>query len=157
MADLRRRVSHINGLIDRFGLDEGGTRRRILREVANVLGDLAESVEELTASQFELEDYVSELDDDLMELEEGYASPGPARGLHEDGRLSDLDDEDIEDEDERLGDAEYIELECPVCERSSFYNEALFERDAIQLTCPHCGNVIFDADEDLLVMEDQSE
>lgn len=146
MADLRRRVSHISGLIDRFGLDEGGTRRRILREMASVLGDLAESVEELTASQFELEDYVNELDDDLMNLEVGH-------GDDVEGFAGD-DFEDVTDDEGDIEDAEYIELECPVCERSAFYNENLFERDAIQLTCPHCGNVIFDADEDLLVMEE---
>jgi predicted RNA-binding Zn-ribbon protein involved in translation (DUF1610 family) len=74
----------------------------------------------------------------------------------------DVYDDDDEDEEEddfpelRTGDseAEYVELECPQCELDSFYNSELFDREGVQLTCPHCGNILFDSDEDRLVMDD---
>jgi endogenous inhibitor of DNA gyrase (YacG/DUF329 family) len=159
VADLRRRVSHLGGLIDRYDLDKDGRQGRVLREMTEVLQDLATSVEELTANQFELEDYVSEIDNDLMALEEdldrqGRGRRGRAVDAATDGGWDgarEVDDAGDEDEEE----VEYIELECPVCEKSSYYNGALIEREGIQLTCPHCGNVVFDADEDCLVMEEE--
>ena len=143
MAELRRRVSQLASRADRLDLRERGREGQIITEVVDVLRELTLEVVEVSQNQMELEEYVEEIDSDLMSLEEELYLGG--------GEESDEfgDDEDEED------DVSYVELECPVCEIESSYNEALFSEDGLQLTCPHCGNVIFDADEDCLVVDDE--
>lgn len=143
MADLRRRISHLQSLSERYQIKDGGREGRLLAEMVDVLREMALDVEEVSSSQVELEEYLEEVDSDLMSLEE------------------DVYDEDDDDEDDGFQpkveneDAEYIELECPQCELDSFYNSDLFDRTGVQLTCPHCGNILFDSDEDCLVMDDE--
>ncbi|MBX5466525.1 MAG: zinc-ribbon domain-containing protein [Firmicutes bacterium] len=142
MADLRRRISHLEGMADRLELREGGREGRMLAEMVDVLREMALDVEEIGANQVDLENYVEELDTDLMHLEEDlYArGRGPRRTRAEGVR-----------------EADYIVLECPRCNKESSYNPALFEEEGIQLTCPHCGNIVYDSDEDCLVYENEEE
>ncbi len=146
MADLRRRISHLQNLTERYQAQEGGRQGRILAEMVDVLREMALDVEEVTANQADLEEYLEEVDSDLITLE--------------DEVYDDLGDHDDDDDFSELGtddegDAEYIELECPQCELNSFYNGELFDREGIQLTCPHCGNILFDSDEDHLVLDEE--
>lgn len=140
MAELRRRVSQLANLAERIDLRERGREGQIVADMVEVLRELSLDVEEVAQNQVELEEYVEEIDSDLMSLEED---------IYLGGTDEETDQFDGNDED----DVEYIELECPVCELESSYNEALFSEDSIQLTCPHCGNVVFDADEDYLVLD----
>ena len=143
MADLRRRVSYLAGMAERYDLADQGREGKILREVVEVLRELSLDMEEVASNQQELEEYVEEIDSDLMSLEE-------------DVYVGDTGDEDgdllLEDDD----DEGYIELECPVCQQDSYYNEALFDEEGIQLSCPHCGNLVFDADEDCIVVDEDA-
>lgn len=131
-------------MVERFDLRDGGREGRILAETVDILRELALDVEEMTANQLELEEYVEEIDTDLMSLEENLYSDD----TDDDDELWDGDDPDEDT---------YIELECPVCELESSYNESLFNRDGIQLTCPHCGNIVFDSNEDTLVFDDEED
>lgn len=144
MAELRRRVSQLASRADRLDLRDKGREGQIVREMVDVLRELTLEIEEVSQNQVELEEYVEEIDSDLMSLEEDLY-------LDDDGETDQFGRRD----DDK--DVSYIELECPVCELESSYNEALFSQDGVQLTCPHCGNVLFDADEDCLVVEDDDE
>jgi ribosomal protein S27E len=150
MADLRRRISHLQDLADRYQVKDGGREGRLLAEMVEVMREMALDVEEVSANQIDLEEYLEEVDSDLMSLEED---------------VYDEDDDDEDDDEDdfqeiKAGDdeeAEYVELECPQCELDSFYNSELFDRAGVQLTCPHCGNILFDSDEDCLVMDDDDD
>ncbi len=143
MAELRRRVSQLANRAERIDLRERGREGQIMAELVDVLRELTLEVEEVGQNQLELEEYVEEIDSDLMSLEQDlYVGAGKGDDQFDDG------------EDDEIA---YIELECPVCELESSYNEALFNKEGLQLTCPHCGNVVFDADEDALILdEDQT-
>lgn len=142
MAELRRRVSQLANRAERIDLRERGREGQIMAELVDVLRELTLEVEEVSHNQMELEEYVEEIDSDLMSLEEDvYLGDG-----EETDQFNDQDDEDA--------DVSYVELACPVCELESSYNEALFSEDGVQLTCPHCANVVFDSDEDCLVVDD---
>lgn len=144
MADLRRRVSHLVGMTERYDMRDSGREGRVIAEIVDVLRELALDVEEVAANQMELEQYVEELDSDVMTLEEDVYLGDNGDGAEE------IDSDSDEDND-------YIELECPVCEQDAYYNEALFSEEGIQLTCPHCGNIVFDADDDYIVFDDGDE
>lgn len=141
MAELRRRVSQLANRAERIDLRERGREGQIMAELVDVLRELTLEVEEVGQNQLELEEYVEEIDSDLMSLEQDmYLGDGEGGDQFDDG----ADDDDVA----------YIELECPVCELESSYNEALFSQEGLQLTCPHCGNVVFDADEDALILDE---
>lgn len=146
MADLRRRISHLQGMADRLDLRENGRSGRIMAEMVDVLREIALDVEEINANQLELEGYVEEIDSDLMSLEEEVYPEFTSETDDRETPIGDFEDDDT-----------YIELECPRCGEESYYNSALFNEPGIQLSCPHCGNIVFDADEDLLVMEADDE
>ncbi|MCY0877721.1 MAG: hypothetical protein OWU84_02070 [Firmicutes bacterium] len=144
MAELRRRVSQLANLAERIDLRERGREGQIMADVVDVLRELTLNVEEVQQNQLELEQYVEEIDSDLMSLEE-------------DVYLHDEESHRAPKDGAKDAPISYIELECPVCELEASYNEALFSQDGIQLTCPHCGNIVFDADEDYLVVDDDEE
>jgi ribosomal protein S27AE len=151
MAELRRKVAYVAGLAERYDLAESGREGKILSEVINVLRAMALDVEELRDSQRDVEDYVEEIDNDLLCLEESLYDDedevGDVLGDEEpDDEFGDLDDDD----------ETYIELECPRCDQPSYYAEHLFSEDGIQLTCPHCGYIVFDSDADRLVTEEDA-
>ncbi len=161
MADLRRRVSQLVGLAERYDVGSKSREGKIIEEMIGVLRDLALDVEEVAVNQAEIEDFLEELDGDLLDVEEE---------VYQD---DDDDDEDVTNDFEWDGDTisrdetfingrdeknpSYIALECPVCHQESSYNHRLFNQDGIQLSCPHCGNVIFDSDEDFIIMEESDD
>ncbi len=152
MADLRRRVSHLVGMAQRYDVGSRSREGKIIEEMIDVLRDLTLDVEEVSANQVEIEDFLDELDEDLLDVEEE---------IYDDDDNVGLDDDDTLDDEELLDDGfdeepSYIALECPVCHQESSYNGELFDRDGIQLSCPHCGNVIYDSEEDCIIM-DQSD
>lgn len=144
MAELRRRVSQLANRAERLDLRDRGREGQIMADLVDVLRELTLEVEEVSQNQIELEEYVEEIDSDLMSLEEDIYL----------GNAEETDQFDDQDDEE---DVSYIELECPVCELESSYNEALFDQDGVQLTCPHCGNVMFDADEDCLILDEDDD
>lgn len=152
MADLRRRVSHLVGMAQRYDVGSRSREGKIIEEMIDVLRDLTLDVEEVSANQVEIEDFLDELDEDLLDVEEEIYDGDDNVGLDDDDSL---DDEELLDDgfDE---EPSYIALECPVCHQESSYNGELFDRDGIQLNCPHCGNVIYDSEEDCIIM-DQSD
>ena len=153
MSDLRRRVSYLAGLAERYDIREAGREGKVLSEVIQVLREVALDVDEVAQSQREMEAYVEEIDSDLLCLEESVFDD-------QDEGLDNVAEEDDGDADEEptLSDQDdddtYIELECPRCDQPSYFAEHLFNEEGIELTCPHCGYVVFDESADRLVTEE---
>jgi endogenous inhibitor of DNA gyrase (YacG/DUF329 family) len=160
MSDLRRRVAYLRGLAERYDLAESGREGRVLSEVIQVLREMALDVDEMAQSQRDIEDYVEAIDNDLLCLEECVYENDTG---DESAPVPEEPEETPPDEDkppELDGDTDpdtYIELECPSCHRPVYFAEHLFAEDGIQLTCPHCGHVVFDAREDHLLTEPAAE
>ncbi len=149
MAELRRKVAYVAGLAERYDLADSGREGKVLAEVIQVLRAVARDVDELRQGQREVEDYVEEIDNDLLCLEESlYDDEDDGdEAILGDGapsaQLGDLDDDEA-----------YVELECPQCDQPSYYAEHLFSQEGVELTCPHCGYVVFDSAADQLVTDE---
>ena len=159
MADLRRKVSRLVGLAERYDVGSRSREGKIIEEMIGVLRDVVLDVEEVAVNQAEIEDFLEELDGDLLDVEEEVYQEDSG---DKDGTVNFDDDDDV-----LAGEAfidgldrnipSYIALECPVCHQESSYNPRLFQRSDIQLSCPHCGNVIFDGQEDSIIMEESDD
>lgn len=123
MADLKSRVSYLQGLSAGMNLDGESREGKLLSGILEVLDEFAESFNELEGAQEQLEDYLESIDEDLYQLE--------SEIFEEDG----------------LGD-NYLEADCPRCRETVCFNsDILDDDDVIEVTCPNCDEVVFVSDE----------
>jgi hypothetical protein len=128
MDYLNERVAYLRGLVEGLGISENTNEGKILINIVDILSDIVEAISELEASQAELDEYVETLDEDLTDVE--------------DQVYGDIEDEEDEEDEEPL----YIEVECPNCHETVYFDEELFDSEE-DLICPNCHETIY-AEED---------
>lgn len=95
MANLRSRVAYLQGLATGLDMPADSKEARLLSGIVDVMGEFADSVDELETSQDGLEEYLESVDEDLYVLERRMSAGG-------------LGDEDAELD-------HIIEIDCPEC------------------------------------------
>lgn len=126
MTDLRSRVAYLHGLAEGLDLDTGSPHGRVLAGVLDVLGDLAEEIEELTVMQGDLAEYVDEMDDDLSSVEDE---------VYTEDEIVFIPDEVVADDD----DGPVAVLTCSECGEPIRASAGLMTADELEVTCPVCG------------------
>jgi len=124
MSKLTDRISYLQGLAEGMKLNPDKDSHRLILGILEVLGEVGDSLDTLTASHEELSDYVESIDEDLADLE------------------ADLYDDENEDRAAEDQDDDLIEYECPHCGTLLKIDprEVDFEEDAL---CPECGKELF--------------
>ncbi|HHU79132.1 MAG: CD1247 N-terminal domain-containing protein [Caldicoprobacterales bacterium] len=125
MFDLSEKVSYIRGLAEGMGLDMETNEGKLLSHIIDVLSDMAQAIIELDAAQAEIEEYLETIDEDLADMENA------------------VFEKDDEDDDENTY---YIEVECPHCHETVFFDEDIFDDDN-DIVCPNCSETIYSEDE----------
>lgn len=121
MAGIKERVAYLHGLTKGLNVDEHTPEGKVLLNIIDVLNDMAEDVEDIYLQQQDLETYVETLDEDLNDLED-----------------------EIYDTN-CCCEEDFVEMNCPVChEDVSFEADILDAKEDIEVTCPHCGSVVYD-------------
>ena len=127
MKELKEKIAYLEGLSEGLDAKAGSREGRLLSGIIDVLGDLAETIEEVEDAQDNLEEYVESIDEDLYDLEDEIY-------------------EDVVDPDELQ---HYVDVECPNCkEMVCFDPEILNDDDLVEVTCPSCDEVVFINDEE---------
>lgn len=131
---LTDRVSYLQGLMDGLQIDDSTKEGKVLIQVADILQELALSVEDLEEEIDEVVELVDTLDEDLGELEEDYYEFD--------------DDDDCEDCDEEYdSEDEFYEVICPTCGDTICLDQEMIEEGSIN--CPNCNESLeFDFDEE---------
>lgn len=119
MSELRAKVAYLHGLAEGLDIDETSAEGRVLVAMLDVLGDLAEAVDEVTDAQDELADYVEEMDDDLSAMEET------------------VFEEDVIVDTGGEGDFEMVC--CDSCGETIAASAGEFDGEELEVTCPVCG------------------
>ncbi|HBM80149.1 MAG TPA: hypothetical protein DD426_04820, partial [Clostridiaceae bacterium] len=104
MQTIGQKVSYVRGLADGLDIKEDTKEGKVLRSIVDVLGDIAEAIDDLESAQSELNEYVNAMDQDLSDVEDKV-----------NGR---------EKEDDDSG---FIEVECPNCHEKVYLDGELFE------------------------------
>lgn len=125
MFELNEKVSYLRGLAEGMGFKEDSNEGKLFIHIIDVLDDMANAIAELETAQAEMEEYVETIDEDLADMEEA---------IYED----DFDDEE-------LGNTHYIEVECPHCNETVFFDEDIFDDDD-DIVCPNCKETIYSDD-----------
>lgn len=125
MNNIKSRVSYLQGLIDGLNVESESKEGKVLVQIASILGDMAEEIENLTYAQEETEEYVDAIDEDLGSLEDDF--------YYED---EDYEDEEFEDDCEN-----YISLNCPNCDETVYIDSDICSYNE-DITCPNCHSKI---------------
>jgi hypothetical protein len=129
VAAIREKIAYLRGLLEGSELAGNEVNPRVVWEkMLEIFDAVAERIEELEIGQEELEEYVEALDADLGDLEEE---------VH--GHEQDYDEEDDEDED----DAHFVEMQCPRCGETVYFEEDFLFDDGHEVACPECGEIIY--------------
>ncbi|NLN97917.1 MAG: transcriptional regulator [Eubacteriaceae bacterium] len=129
MKLLSERIAYLKGLTEGYGFSEEDQVQNVLKEVINVLEDMAYEVDNLQEAHNELEAYIEEIDEDLEIIEDDFY-----------GEIEDFEDmvhpcchhnHDMDGEDD------LYEVVCPACQETYLASFDDFDMDEVQ--CPHCG------------------
>lgn len=131
MSTVRERIAYVRGLLQGAELaGNGPVTRDVLERMLDIFDALADEIEELEVGALEVEEYLEAIDADLGDLEDEVLG-------------SDFDDEDDDEEDD--GD-HFIEMQCPSCRATVYFEEdVLLGDDEDDIACPDCGEVIYRA------------
>ena len=125
--ELTNKAAYLRGLMDGLDIDENSKEGKVFKAMADLLKEMAETIEDLAVEVDETVELVDTLDQDLGDVEE---------------IVYDLDDDD---EDDDFEDCEY-ECVCPTCGDTIMLDESIVEEGSID--CPNCGEKLeFDFDE----------
>ena len=131
------KVAYLKGLMEGMKFDTETNEGKLLSTIADILGDMAEDMEDLSGELLDLGETVDAMSDDLSDLEDCFFEICD----EEDGEDEEWDDE--EDDEEPL----FFEVTCPACEKTITVDEDVLNLGSIQ--CPNCGEMMeFEFDED---------
>lgn|SRR3712207_1710478 len=122
MDSIKSKVSYINGLVDGLDIDLQSKEGRIIKELINVLADVAEEIEEIKDAQNDIQDYMDNIDENINLLEDE---------IYDDD-FEDCDCDDIEN---------FIDFKCPACGEKVYIDTKILE-DKEQVVCPSCHESI---------------
>ena len=139
--NISEKAAYIKGLADGMKLDEGSNEGKLLKNIIDLLGDLAHEIEDLNENALDLAEEIDELSDDLAVVEDALEE------CEDCGCCCDEDDdEEYEDEDD---EPVFYEITCPSCGETISVDEEVLNYDSID--CPKCGEKLefeFDDDDD---------
>ncbi len=115
MSYISEKVSYLQGLADGIELDNEG-KDKLLRGILDALGAVAEALEEHDETIDDLSDCI-------------------------DGIYDELDDLDEDDDDDAFDDDDFIEVECPHCGETVYFDEDMIDSED-GLICPCCNEPI---------------
>ncbi len=115
--NLSEKAAYIKGLADGLDLDTDKKEARVIKEMLELLGEMASDVEDIAADLTDLYDAVEEIDEDLTFVEEElFGDVGGGFG------------EDV------------YEITCPNCDETVVLDEEMLL--AGDIVCPGCGEKI---------------
>lgn len=120
------KVAYLKGLMEGLSIDTEKPEGKILKAMADILDDLSVSVSDLEEDMDDIKEYVDELDDDLTEVEDI---------VYDDAEED--DDSDFEDEDDEDEGGDFVEVECPYCGETVYFDPE--DVDPENIVCPSCN------------------
>ena len=118
MSFISEKVAYLDGLADGLSLKDEGTDK-VLRGIIETLGAIAEALEEQDESIDDLSDCIDGIYDELDDIETAI-------------------DEDYDGE---LDEDDFIEVVCPHCGETVYFDEDMIDSDD-GLICPNCNETI---------------
>ena len=118
------KVAYLKGLMEGMELNTESGEGKLLKVIAEILGDLSEDIEDIESDLFDLSEDVDAISDDLSDVEDL------------------LREDDWDDREE----PQFFEITCSACNKTITVDEDVLALGRVQ--CPNCGEMMeFDFDE----------
>ena len=129
MLTTLEKVAYLKGLVEGYAFDKESKEGKLLTAILDVLGDMANDMEDLNDCVVEMGAQVDEIDEDLDALESDY-----------------YDDDDCDCDCCGGDDDGLYEVTCPSCGEEFEVDEDELLEGSVE--CPKCGETLeFDIDE----------
>ncbi len=148
MDNLSKKVSYLAGYADGLDISPKSDEGKLIVKMLEVLGEMAEAIDELKLAQEETNEFIDELDEAVFAM---------ADDMYGDGEFDEYDDDDddiLDEYDEEYGGDEddYVEIQCPSCGEDVIVAIDSLESDN-EIVCPNCHEEIelefdFECDDD---------
>ena len=135
MSKLTDRISFLKGMAAGMKLNMDKDNNKLLLEMLNVMGEMAEEMAAITEAHNDLNEYVESIDDDLAELEETLFG-------EEEMDAEDVDIDGEDDDEDEFGEDDLIVYACPHCGHEIEFHATDVDFDEDYL-CPECQKPIF--------------
>ena len=132
--DIKENAAYIKGLCDGYELDKTSKEGKILSEMLELMGTMAERITDLEAECAELREYIEEIDEDLGAVEDDMY-------LDDEDNYDGDFEEDFDNDFETDDYSGYEELVCPSCGEIICVDENL---EIADIACPACGEKLGD-------------
>ena len=128
---LTERVAFLRGLMEGSEINASTKEGRIMKEMLEILDDLALTVTDIESDVAELSEQVDAIDEDLGSVEEDIYG----------------DDECECEDDDEFNDEDLYEVVCPTCGDTVYVDDEILDDGSID--CPNCGELLeFDFETD---------
>lgn len=142
---LTEKAAYLKGLMEGLGIDESTKEGKVLKAMNELLGEMADAIQELDQDVDQVFEDVDTLCGELEDLEDD---------LYEDDDEDEDDEEDSgdkeEEEDEKDDSTDpCYEVDCPACGETVYVSEA--DLEAGEAFCTNCGRsfgIELDTDEE---------
>ncbi|MBQ4581037.1 MAG: hypothetical protein IJA83_10300 [Clostridia bacterium] len=134
MSKLTDRISFLKGMAAGMKLNMEKDSNKLMLEMLNVMGEMAEEMAAMTEAHNDLNEYVESIDDDLADLEETLFG-------EEDGEV----DEELAEGEEgeiEISEDDLIVYACPHCGHEIEFSASDVDFDE-DFLCPACDKPIF--------------
>lgn len=144
--ELRERVAFLQGLARGLRTEQGSRESEILVEVLDVMGSVVQGIDRLRSQQGELSEYLDAVDQDLADLEEDVGAvqiqEKPGGTLVAEAGTTTVEGST------RPTAGRFVATDCPACGQTVYFSEDFLDDDQLEITCPDCGEIVWDTDED---------
>ncbi len=141
MSELSKKAAYIKGLADGLDLDDKSSEGKIIMQLLELVGDMADEIEEQRGNIDDIDELLDEMSSDLIDvMHEHYDND-------DDGGDDFLDDEEYDYDDD---EDDLYEIECPHCHEDVMIEFDMIDEDNA-IICPNCHEEIpleFDFDDD---------
>ncbi len=138
---ITEKVAYLKGLMEGLDLDESKAETKILKSLADIVNEIALTLEDIEGDLVTVNDYCEELDEDLGNVESFLLGEDDEE---DECCCDDCDSDDCEDcdccdfyeDDEDDCDDAMFAVSCPECNDEVYFDESI---DVQNLKCPNCG------------------
>ena len=132
MNTITEKVSYVKGLADGLCIGDDA-HGKLLKAIVDVLQDMAEEIAENTEMIDKLDECIDEIADECNDIEDTLEDIGE--------ELDDMSDELEWLEEDAYDDDDFVEVVCPHCNETVYFDEDMLENDD-KLICPNCNEEI---------------
>ena len=120
MGYMKEKVAYLKGLAEGMNIGEEG-QGKLLNAMISTMDEMADAIDENEAAMAEIDECLDDIYDELDNI---------------DDYLSDDEDEDEDEEDD-----DFVELQCPECGETIYFDEDMLDSED-GLICPNCNEPV---------------